>query len=1080
MGRLIHTIQRPQGYGLAAVYRQDEYQLLAIADRCTIQHYIFDSTNPEYLCSEHPIKLRSPIVALTSAKYNGRDRLFAIADNKIYECSMNAQVWGHIEETTQRGVDSTVGHHRLHLLVYGENASVIRVTSDGRVFKYPYARKSQTVFLGSLGCIQVKLTATLEDNQTVAVLYSGYDLTSSLLYFSFEKENPRIIHQFASFVEAPSLIIPMNYGGVMVLSNSKAYLFPGLNQTCDLPDTYVDSSSTRASVSKGVVTIDIGLPPYVYSLFTAYTKIDDTRFLVTTDSGQTALIFVDLLFTPGRFGQSSMLLKSFTVLDVGKSTVANSLVHIQDNIFYAASRFSQSVLFSIQPEDPTLRILSFMPSSPPVLDLAYSYNTDSIRYAPDIFVCQGSYHNGELRKITYNKWRTTVLSSIQINEPFAEIIRLLPTNYLGYHSLDSRVYVGIMNASEVSRIYEIEDDGLLKKPGAIKLSNFSIDGTGISDAKMDEKGEFEWDRVWTNDDFCAFKVRNDDIKFARVMRFRDTIHIKGGHLVLTTQGGELSVKLNHDEALVCSLQFVYFRDEPYIIVAYSDGHVLFYSGSHHQLKHRWSLTCSIRKAGLVGALLCLNNKNSIVLVMVDTHGTIYQHLIRRGNIVDSCVWISKNGVPTGMNSDGLLVVMYDDHKVIGLVPKSDYFLELADFFYSPKVIKSVTVLLLYNYMFGVLLRDGTFFTVRLKDKTDVDDAHFADQLWTKALSIKNTPYLICIKNDIASSNGFKRSSTINLLDGRSMKILDTFADGEHLYTDICLLPEDKSLEIGAQYFVAIQDDGPWSQKFPIFKVEDFKVKAVANVMAEGVPLRNVSFTSIVFSDKLYAIGNELVSIELEKVENGYRWVHEGHDSAKTKRMLQYGMQVCPTQLGGVVYLDSFHGAFLQFPNEMPRRIGSLTEMLYTAICVVPPIGDEPEYIVAGDTYGRVYFRQNTIMLHSQINVLKYIEEDGSLLIGTLDGGIYRLTSQATLETYKIRKLYGTCTKTFNLPYEQNSDVSEDRAIYPSMYIEAALKRRDIAKDFIRLAAFNSSSDKGVNKTKASHLKMPMEKFIDEF
>lgn len=151
MGRLIHTIQRPQGYGLAAVYRQDEYQLLAIADRCTIQHYIFDSTNPEYLCSEHAIKLRSPIVALTSAKYNGRDRLFAIADNKIYECSMNAQVWGHIEETTQRGVDSTVGHHRLHLLVYGENASVIRVTSDGRVFKYPYARKSQTVFLGSLG-----------------------------------------------------------------------------------------------------------------------------------------------------------------------------------------------------------------------------------------------------------------------------------------------------------------------------------------------------------------------------------------------------------------------------------------------------------------------------------------------------------------------------------------------------------------------------------------------------------------------------------------------------------------------------------------------------------------------------------------------------------------------------------------------------------------------------------------------------------------------------------------------------------------------------------------------------------------
>lgn len=228
-------------------------------------------------------------------------------------------------------------------------------------------------------------------NYLVAVLYRQ-NVSFSLRYYEVtvlpaktisgaKKISAGIVRQFMDFSDAPTRLIPVD-NGVLVVSDAHIYFFT--SPYCRRKASVVNSTDTTLYELNHNITKQITSGTIAGSTFVSAAKIDSSRYLLVADTGETCLVY---------FQAEAAQVLELRVVPLGKSTIASSVVHISNSLFFAASRLSQSVLFLVQPKDPYISIIQYFASSPPVLDLEVLST-----YPDEVLVVQGGYTNGEVCK----------------------------------------------------------------------------------------------------------------------------------------------------------------------------------------------------------------------------------------------------------------------------------------------------------------------------------------------------------------------------------------------------------------------------------------------------------------------------------------------------------------------------------------------------------------------------------------------------------------------------------------------------------------------------------------------------------
>lgn len=978
MARLLHVVQCPEGSGFCASYSDSQNQrIIAVARGNYIQFYTFEPDHTGFLKERSKTYFEQPITSMAKVRGSQGDSLIAIANNTVYDVTLDKRFLMPCEDF------GSSPQNFLMSFSVNRKVAIARLSTNGRTYViYNEKTKRPEVKVSSLGCAQIKQAVTLENSDTrFAVLYTSFDLSYSLKYLELDKNlSVNITSQFQAFVEAPSLVVPMTYGGVMVLSNYRIYLFPAPNQTTHLADSFEDQRGTSVSNARNVITIDIKLLPYLTSLWTSYSKIDLERYLLSTDTGLTAVAYIRSAFTA-----SAVSIEAFSIHDIGKSTIAQSMCHVENNVFFAASKYSRSILFKIMPTEPHILILSFMPSSPPVIDLAYSFHANTLRYLPDIFVCQGGFHSGELRKISYNSWKATQLSTLRLDDPFAEVVLLLPTN----PSSDSKIVIGIKVNLKIEEIYTISN-GLQKYRGTFVKTNLQFPQANVVSAVL--SGTFTGQHKLQSKDFIVKASDTSSIKYSKLLSNGMHLYVSDNHIVCESGSSRETCDLQFSENSITAFDAIFYEGSPASLVGYTDGQIEYFRFNGSKVSSKLSLRSGDKNEGLRDAKVCFNAKEELVVVALDNGGNVHQYLLEHDAVIASSVWNCKGPGPTAMGSDGSMVVLYDTHKVLGLVPKRGNFLNLCDFFYSPKAIRECVVLLKSHALVGVYLEDRTFVTVSHEDKKDIIDAHFSDKLWTKVISIPRTHYLVCIKTDIRPTKGQSRVATLNLLDGRTMRLLHTFSNTSLQFSDICYVPPNELHGIAPLSFVALQTGTNSMSRFPLFKIEGDKIREVPNVHLILKDMELVSFSVVRYDpyrECLHAAGEDFVLLSF--TNNNEVLELRAVDSIGRNCVLQHVTDIaCEPER--IFILDSFRGLYEKTSSNFELKEQSDDDSRITAICALPTDSNQESSVVFGDSLGRVHINGNVFQVYSQINTLKYVEEDGSVLVGTLNGGIYRLKS----------------------------------------------------------------------------------------
>lgn len=346
-------------------YTYDEAQLL-----------VFLSDHLTFECTPNPVKIEKPRMQILSD--NDGDQFVFI--NYFFGQSLLLNLTEHISTTT----DSLVQEKR----------------RDMPFGKYGYSNK--LVYL-QLDEIYITDIAVNSSRDTLAILYHDTEFNFGIKFYNFVKHSLRVLknHQIL-FAEPPSIIIPTSQDGFFVLSDIYAYYISPLNRS----EYKIHKKNKDQGITKGHDCIMKKLccnsrSRYIGEQWTHSTYIDETRFLLISDTGTTCLLYFDV-----KIKGSLTILKSISFLNLGKLTIASSLLHVNANLFIAPSWFSQSLLFKVVPEDPYLEVIHWLESSPPILNI-----TNSTTYGP--LICAGGFASGEITVLLSSEYSFEMLKSFK-------------------------------------------------------------------------------------------------------------------------------------------------------------------------------------------------------------------------------------------------------------------------------------------------------------------------------------------------------------------------------------------------------------------------------------------------------------------------------------------------------------------------------------------------------------------------------------------------------------------------------------------------------------------------------------------
>lgn len=828
-----------------------------------------------YLYILTQIKVDDTVSALCTFPYEDRHLIVALVKDRVIVVKVHDDL-GHSK--TDIPIDVVLGHlsaletgpimmpytalNQVYLILYRHSGFVsvlnLSLILNPGTSKPRQKRKKESEITRaktfSIGDITLVLMTLLKGEEPLlAVLYRDVDFFYSLRYYKIQlhMDNLVIERQMETFQGAPTLVYAVK-GGVVVVSDTKSWYFPSPLKQATL-ESFAGDSEFPVTFNKlqNVITLNTSSlsKKLLGCKMNCSTAVDEKRQLVILDRGDVLLLYLDVQTSP-----AIEKVIEFKIIDLLKATIASEVVYLHDNVFFASSKLSRSVLFRILQKPPYIGILETISESLPILSL----QPIPSRYGTNVAVARGGFSSGEVTILT-SSFSAKHLNSVSVS-PEAHSFELncesksawlqlwtLESSLNEFYSLTLSKRAKPESALKIHEtimpvnVWRVNDDETIsvskEKPIRIEYNSHQV-----ALADFDEVSDIAWSR---NEQTIVF-VSLWNGKIAQ-LKFDDL----GGEIVWTSD-----LPFTGSVSLVC----MQISEDTNVLIALSSD------GSLHQMafSHGKYICSTLRRPLKSGALFRISKpkKNSLLLI-------------------------------------------YDAFEVFKLVlpPKS--------LFFEPRSVLQSSQSILFckaeKHFAIILFTGGTLSRFEIVHKAP-SLTYFSDKL-IKSVVAYSDEYLLALEIEERPNQSTGRIdyiSRILLFNQSSLKLLDTFqAEAKDNYVDICVMDTNSS-EDQAPIAVVANSGGLAHKMLPVFMVKDGILTKPEYYNMNGCFSKNTSIVKLAAHNRrLILVGTSITEVKLDEYNNTRSWTGS---TLSLNTSMYYGVDIALNERCAV-YADVSRGIF---------------------------------------------------------------------------------------------------------------------------------------------------------------------------
>lgn len=847
----------------------------------------------------------------------------------------------------------------------------------------------------SIGSIVVVAMAIL-NNDTLALLYRDFNFQYSMRYYSINCYNQTMVlkKQFEEFDEPPASIIPLPFGGVLVVSSLRLFYFPNDDSKSLQLNNFDDTISINNHLQ--VITKDISSFVSMDEILNTFEVIDDSRIMIISQSGLVYLINFD-----AKVSKKVISVNDFNIIPLNMATIPVNVHHISESYFFATSRISQSVLFQVIPKDPYITIVHSMESSPPILDLGYQYQQNLLQ----ILSCQGGYHSGEFKKYSQRKANLSLTNTI----PVQRSQKLLLT--------DENIVASINSTGLELINLECES-----------TTTIASDRTYL-DYKFIENNHYivTTDGIYVNESL----IIEIKIQFAQILpNGLFTFIDHDNNLKIFDKTEELqSIKINIKN--ITSLTCVSTKNILILVTNWHGEYLLFsLTNSCLKLAHE---SCLPGKEGILCGGMLLHENLLFVVLLSEAGITQFSLDMKTYTLIQKKTNNSRlSSLPMKISSSKKHLILFTDREVFGVT--FDTLLKMLITFKVDETKQRVSDILVNQTQLIVLLNNELIQVMNLTVPNRIPyslSTVYSTDLNFKLLNLDNTVYSVVISKELAIEDSKPlMKSKLRLVNTRKMKTIHTCnAPSGANMMDLCLIPNlndmNESSEIQASFVVLTNGlDSP----LLTFKIEKSKIVCVDESQIIG--LENVGnlidFETISAYDmensSYFISGTSNFLVNLEIIDNSTKWTIESSSTTSSSTYTVGHLIVNKDIFAADLRLGLYEIAKIPLTDLNQKKFVIKPIQIEYDHQFISSIANAPDNhsqvsLIVGDLLGNVsiirkqnseYSQPVAFNIGDQVNVVRQLQPNPAFhdnviplaLVGTVNGGIY-LINTINIDDYEI-------------------------------------------------------------------------------
>lgn len=824
----------------------------------------------------------------------------------------------------------------------------------------PESKRSTTYNIGELTIIL--MTVLSSSPPQLAILYRDVEFYYSLRLYELlmDSNTLKLNKQMETFQGAPTHLYSA-VDGIVVVGDTKVWYFPSFPKTVSLSDSAGDSNfPVTLNKLHNVITLNTSSlsSKYLGCKINCSVSIDLKRQLLITDKGDTFLLYLEL-----NVSSSISTVAEFKIVALLKCTIASELTFLQENLFFAASKVSRSVLFRVLQKSPFIDILQTLSNTLPILSLA----PISDGYSHNVVVGRGGFFSGEVHILSPNNTLAKHITSakISVDTSSLEIMKNGKDYVIKTLGVDgSRTTLLVETLKQIMSLDNLIGDEITKpSSGVWQLNrNECLSATSLTPIRL----------TYSNPKKTEVSLPNFD-------QLSDLIWIKDSNLVA-----------------YASLWNGYLTQ------------VMFKEGKGEPL---WEVSlpfkgCSyLTQKGL--------GPDTYLIIALCGDGSLYQALFYDHEFVISTFRRPFQGgysfrIFLESADIGGKLFIFDAHNIYELSSlKGSCFLD-------PRKVLSCEGAILdckkppSTNTFIVLFSNGIISRFDLFD-TPSFASHFSKRL-VKCVVKVSDKYLAVLELEEkpnTSTGHIEYFSHIVLFEQRTMKLLDRYsAEAQDSYVDLCVMTSEYLDQ--SPLLIAANSGGLCQKMLPIFHIENERLVGPEYYGMNGCFPKKASVVKMACKEnRLLLVGSSIIDVALTlMINDGKAWNGGAKDGSK---FMVFGVDVAIND-GMTALADINRGIFVSFGANSSYEMLHLVSSPSFVTCIA--LLQSRSILVYGDSAGNVaavafeadVCSTNTSQSSSQkneeifllnvgeqINTLCIILENPfRVLVGTVSGRIFRI------------------------------------------------------------------------------------------
>lgn len=985
---------------------------------CRIDKLEFSKIHPQESLKTHlfSVYTSNPILAFTKVRYLGND-IIVVLDSTFNILVLYQGDAGMIEKAVtklsfkgqQQSIDSVPlfavdnsqdpSYFVLHtfqgviqLFVFG-NTKLPRKSINAKSKK----RSKDTDDLWSVSSISIgnvvvlKMVMLKHCSNLLAMLYRTFNFDYALRYYTVDPKTKSVVltKQFEEFDEPPSCVIPMNQGGILIVSGIHIFYFPNPNIYLTLSDECTDPT-VSINTQEGYITKDIsGNRELLMENFNTYEIIDDSRVLLVSSSGSAYILNLEATKTNKTFEIMNIHLIKLGMLTI---PTAQGLHHIDENYFYQASRTSQSMLFQIFPREPFLHINSFLDSSPPIL----SIDTEVDNGFVSISTCQGGQHSGEFRRYTSGLTQLKFEKRNPISSDITSFSVLQGPQILLKKVNNERT---ILNTDPSTETLNLPDCSTIFDTRLIGPDTVHITNVGI----------FKNTQSIHLEEFLSGKFFGQSLMV--------TID-KNNTLTLRNQYKVLHSTVLTSSSEIRKMDICETPEKCLILITWWDGLYSIYKTNSDSLTNIWKGTLP-DKDGIFSSTILYEESTQFAYVFLLTQdGKLTQFQFDPKTSIKyekHLTTLKLDTCPLQVAKNGSKVLLFNDSSLFGLV--MDIFLGI----FAPHKIPfkgSFRDVAIMNVSTIAILSKSSINMYSLSIKKSLDlfrcSTRHSNVLVTKSVNIPRTKYSVVVLQETKIElDTIKKHSYLELIDNSNLKPIHRFSFGKKQVelVDMCLAckPED---EEDGRSFVCLS--GQISDPLYTLGIKNNKIVLLSESKVQGIStIADTKLNSIsIYSgdDSVYCItGNVNFLVQSDELNDSWTLIPA---SVSQVPVFAIAHTICHDS---IFMGDVMHGLYEAKVSEDYDVKVSKVNLDYKHHFLTSVDSRDlngKSIVITGDSFGNlsildVKLKQQKCAFNigDQINSIKCIsastDSTNVAVFGTVNGGLYKLSFIDDEETCEI-------------------------------------------------------------------------------